>query len=188
MIAYVRVLHYWAEKVQLPVPGQPHCLAGSMKELWWVMEPLVLFMEEEVFVVTAPSNWTEVSLPRPTEPVPQDPHPSHSCSHSQNCWACPRGSLSVVHVESQSTEKTTAPITLPQDVMPLQLKSDHKPPCPPSGFVEIAQTLGDEPVESSQPFAITGIPPEEVIDPYEVLGSSVMVTWLIQHPTLGDVY
>ena len=79
-LAYARVLQYWAEKAQPLIPGQPHCLVESVVELWQAMEPLVLFMEAGVFAAATPSNWVEVSSPRLTEPVPQDPYHSCSCS------------------------------------------------------------------------------------------------------------
>ena len=48
-------------------------LVESVVELWQVMELLVSFMEEEVFMATAPSNWVEVSLPRPGRTCPARP-------------------------------------------------------------------------------------------------------------------
>ena len=48
MIAYTRVLQYWAKKAQLPFPDQPCHLAGSMVELQWVMEQPVSFAEEDI--------------------------------------------------------------------------------------------------------------------------------------------
>ena len=69
-LAYVRALQYWLEKVKLPISSKPFHLAESVVGLWQVMEPLVSFTEEEVLVATAPSNWVEVSSPRPAEPTP----------------------------------------------------------------------------------------------------------------------
>ena len=36
--------------------------------------------------------------------------------------------------------------------------------------------------------SVTGVPPEEAEEPYEVMGLSVMVTWLFQHPASGEMY
>ena len=69
-ISYARALQCWVEEAQSPVPGQPHCLARSTMELQWVMELLVSFMDAEVFLVTLPSNWMEVSSPWLMEPIP----------------------------------------------------------------------------------------------------------------------
>ena len=41
---------------QLLIPGKPHHLAESVLELWWAMEPLVTFTEEEALAATMPSN------------------------------------------------------------------------------------------------------------------------------------
>ena len=65
----MRALQYWAEKAKPPIPGQPHCLAKSVMELQWAMEPLISFTKPDVFAAVAPSNWMEVSLPKPTEPI-----------------------------------------------------------------------------------------------------------------------
>ena len=172
-LTYVRVLQYWAEKAQLLSPGQPHCL-----------KPLVSFMEAEVFVATARSNWAEVSSPRLMEPTPQDPHHSHSQSHK----AHPRLSMLAAHGEDQptTTRKTDTPATPPWEMMLLQ--SDHKPLCPLPMFAGIAWALqGEESVESGPTLAI-GIPPKEAAEPFKVMGSSVMVTQLVWHPSLGEVY
>ena len=133
----------------------------------------------------APYKWMEVSLPRPMEPVLQDPHHSHS--HSQNCWAYPRGSLSAAHGKGQSaiTEKTDAPATPPQDMMPLQ--SDHNPHALHLGLWRLHEPWGEESVESG-PTSVICLPPKEARDPYKVIGSSVTVTQLIWHPILGEMY
>ena len=44
-----------------------------MAKLWQVMESLVSFTDEEVFVVTEPTRWMELRLPRSMEPIPWDP-------------------------------------------------------------------------------------------------------------------
>ena len=46
---------------------------------------------------------------------------------------------------------------------------------------------GEESVESGPP-SIIGVPPKEVIDPYEVMGSAVMATHLLWHPNMREVF
>ena len=54
--------------------------------------------------------------------------------------------------------------------------------------MEIVQAMqGKEPMESGLP-SITGVPSEEVIDLYEVMGSAVMTTHLLWHPIMGEVF
>ena len=62
-LTYAKALQHWAEKAQLPVPSKPRHLAEIMLELQWVMEPLVSFMDEEVFKDALPSNWVEIISP-----------------------------------------------------------------------------------------------------------------------------
>ena len=129
-LAYIRTLQYWAEEAQPLVLGWPHHLAENMANLWQAMDPLISFIEVEVFTAIVPSNWVEVSSPRPVEPTPQDPHCSHSHSHSRSHWACQRGSPSVAHWEDKpiNTEETDAPAASSQEKMLLQ--SHYEPPCP----------------------------------------------------------
>ena len=58
--------------------------ASPFGRVWWRsggwMEPLVSFTEEEVLVAAGPSNWVEVSSPKPAEPT----LPDTQCSHSHN--------------------------------------------------------------------------------------------------------
>ena len=147
-LTYARVLQHWAEKAQLPNPSEPCHLAGSIVEIWWVMEPLVSFMENEVFTAMLLSNWVEVTLPWLAEAIPTDPCCRHSHSWSCSSHGCPRGFLSVAHSKNQptTTVKTEMP-TPPWEVMLLQSSqstSNHKPSCPLPGFVEIACALWGE--------------------------------------------
>ena len=48
--------------------------------------------------------------------------------------------------------------------------------------------VGKEPMEIGSPPLITGIPSEEAIDSYEVMGTAVMVTWLLHHHTTREVF
>ena len=43
-------------------------------------------------------------------------------------------------------------------------------------------------MESGQLLVIAGIPCKEILYPYEVMGSAVMATQLIQHPTIGEIF
>ena len=46
-LAYAKALQYWAEKVQLPHPGNPADLAEGMWELCQAMKPLATFNRHE---------------------------------------------------------------------------------------------------------------------------------------------
>ena len=109
-ITYVRVLQYWTEKAQPPIPGQPNCLVKSVMEFQWAMEPLVSFLEGGIFAALALSNWMEVSSLRLSEPISWDPCPDCSCS--QRSWAHPGGSCQQSKVKG--------------DLLPLQRQM-----CPP---------------------------------------------------------
>ena len=190
-IAYERALQHWSDEVQPPVPGQPYHLVGSVQELWWTNELLITFAEGDIFVTLAPSGWTEITLPQSTKAMPLEPPKSHSCSSR----AYPRGSLSEACSKSWptatdmwATGEAEAPTTLPQEVMPFQSTSDHKPQCPLPGFAEIAQALwGMNPMDSVPLPVITGIQSKEAVDQYEVMGTAITVTWLLWHYSTGEV-
>ena len=179
-IAYARALQHWAEKAQPPIPSQPCCLAKSVMELQQAMELLVLFMEEGVFTAMASSNWMEVSSPGLLEPISQDSHPDSSCSHSsshshsQNGQVCPRDPCQEPEVKA--------------DLLPLPGWMQQQVPYHLLGFAEIVQApWGEEPKERG-PQSIISVPPEEVINPYEVMGSVVMANCLLWHSTMGEVF
>ena len=183
-ITYARPLQYWAKEVHPPVPSQPHCLARSVQELQWAMKPLISFEEEEVYVAMVPSNWTEVTSPWLMETVPQEYKKSHTWSNRAHL----RGAMSVTQGKGwhattamQATATAEALATPAWEVRPHQPSSDSWPLCPPPRFAEITQTLRrEEPMESSPPLVITGIPTQEVVDPYEAVG---MVARLLQNQT-----
>ena len=88
----------------------------------------------------------------------------------------------------QATAVMGALVTPPQEPRPHQSPSDSQPLCPPPGFMEIAQMLRkEEPMESSPPPVITGIPTKEVVDPYKVMDMAVMVTRLLRNETTGEM-
>ena len=137
-------------------------------------------------MVIAPSNWVEITSPRPAEPTPADPYCSHSHSHSQNTWAHTRGSLMAAHSRDQpaATKKGDEPATLPWEVMTQLEVSEHRSSCPLPGFVEITMSLwGDHSL-----WIVTGIPPEEAEESYEAVSSSIMATHLFQHATLDEMF
>ena len=49
-----RPLQSWVEKSNLPTPGQPHLLVGSILELREVMEPYVSFSDDTVLSTVTP--------------------------------------------------------------------------------------------------------------------------------------
>ena len=51
------------QNAQSVIFDELHHLAESVVELQWVMELLVSFMDEDIFVATVPSNWVETSSP-----------------------------------------------------------------------------------------------------------------------------
>ena len=88
-LAYARALQHWVEEAQPPVPSQPCHLGGSILDLWLVMDPLITFVEEDVFVTMVPSIWTEITLPQSMKAAQPEPPRSHS--HISR--ACLRGSI-----------------------------------------------------------------------------------------------
>ena len=180
-IAYARALQYWAKEVHPPVPDQHYHLARSVQELWWAMELLITFAGD-VFMTTVPSKWMEITLPQSMEALPQEPLKNHTRSSRAHL----RGSMSTSHSKGwsvtaakQVTATKGAPATPPKDLMPYQPSSDSKPLCPPPRFAEFAQALSQEdPMESAPLPVITGIPSEEAIYPYEVVGMAMTVARL----------
>ena len=47
-LAYAHTLQYWAEKANLPMPGQPCLLARCVQELRQVMKPYVAFTDDAI--------------------------------------------------------------------------------------------------------------------------------------------
>ena len=152
----------------------------SVQELWWAMEPLVSFEEEEVFVTTVPSKWMETTLPWSTKTVPHESW--KSCTQSSRAHL--RGSMSASKSEGgpatttkQATATEEAPATLSWEFLPHQPSSDSQPLCPLPRFAEITKTLRrKEPMQSSPIPVITSIPTKKAIDPYKVMGMAVRVT------------
>ena len=183
-IAYTRVLQYWAEKAQPPIPGQPRCLAKSLMELQWAMEPLVSLMEVGVFVAMAPSNWMEVSMPQPMQPIAWDP--CHSHSHSQSSWAhpkgvpvsSPRGKLTYCHCP-----RWMCPPLHPRrwcchslTTSPHVLHPGSQRLCKPCG--------GKNPWKVAQHWSLVFHLRKSVTH----MMSAMMVTHLLWHPTMGKVF
>ena len=80
-------------------------------------------------------------------------------------------------------KETDVPAASSQEKMLLQ--SHHEPPCPPPRFVEITYILQGEERGTT---TVVSIPPEEAEEPLEVMGSSIMMTHLFQHPISGEIY
>ena len=190
MVTYARVLQHWAEKAQPPNPSEPHHLVGSVAELWWVMEPLVTFTDDEVFAAMAPSDWAEITLPQLAEPVSPGPHCQHTYSQSHSCQACPRGSLVATHSKSQPTiTMKTEASSLPRRWCCCHLVRLHqgtRPHTPTRVHGNHPWPMKGELVEGDQLSAIVGIPPKDATDSYEVVGSSIMVMHLFGDPRSGE--
>ena len=57
-------------KSPAPTPRQTlHWLAESVLEVWWEMEPLVTFMDEEVLEDLQPSHWVQITPSSSAEPT-----------------------------------------------------------------------------------------------------------------------
>ena len=69
MLAYAKALQFWAEKAQLPWASQPHQVATCVKELREMMEPLMLFTNEEVLTKQPSLHWVKVTSSQPSELV-----------------------------------------------------------------------------------------------------------------------
>ena len=75
MVAYTQALQFWAEKVSLPIGGEPCLMAGSMVELQEEMGCYLSFSNEDVFegIVLpeeAPTIPPEEVTPQSTQSVP----------------------------------------------------------------------------------------------------------------------
>ena len=68
-LAYTKALQYWAEKAQLPPPGEPCQMVENMIELWQAMKPLTTFTNAEVLEDTIPSHWIKITSSQISEPV-----------------------------------------------------------------------------------------------------------------------
>ena len=125
------------------------------------------------------------------ETMPQSPQESQKC-HTHNIRAYLRGSKIVTQSEggpaataTQATAAMEALATSPWESRPLQPLSDCWPLCPPPGFLGIAQMLRmEEPMESSPPSVVTGIPTQQTTD---VMGTAVMAARLLRNQATGEM-
>ena len=69
MLAYAKALQFWAEKAQLPQASQSCQVAACVKELRGLMEPLMLFTNEEVLAKELSLHWVKVTSSQPSEPA-----------------------------------------------------------------------------------------------------------------------
>ena len=122
---------------------------------------------------------------------PQEPQKHHTC----NIRAHPRGPMITTWNEGRPAATVTpattameAPATPPWESGPQQPLSDSQSLAPPPEFAEIAPTLRkEEPMESSLLPVITGILTQEVIYPYQVMGTAVIATRLLRNQTTGEM-
>ena len=75
-LGYAKALQYWVERAKPPIPSESCQLAGSILELRQAMKPFMTFKDSEVLR---------------SNTVPW------GCDVCHNCWAHPRGSLSVAY-------------------------------------------------------------------------------------------
>ena len=75
-LAYAQAHQYWAEKVDLPVPGEPCHLMMCIHELRWHMKRYMTFSDRDVFeglMHGLPGAEVEENTqPNPTKPLPAD--------------------------------------------------------------------------------------------------------------------
>ena len=188
-IAYMRVLQYWAELVQSPVPSQPCSLVESMWELKQVMEPLISFGEEEVFVTIAPSNWMEVAPPQSLETTLQPPLETQK-SPWLSTQAHLRGPITMTQSEGQHTVtvKQTPATKEALGTTSCQLLTDSQLPCQPPEFTKIVQILTkEEPMQSSPTPVIISVPAPRTAEPCEVMGMAVTVTRVSRCQITGEM-
>ena len=54
-LAYAQALQYWAEKANLPCPGERHLLVRCVQELRWAMRPFTTFIDHAVLEGAIPN-------------------------------------------------------------------------------------------------------------------------------------
>ena len=74
MVAYAQDLQFWAEKADLPTPGQPHLLVGSILELRDSMKCYVSFPNDAIFGTMALpdeslTTQSEKTIPKSAQPA-----------------------------------------------------------------------------------------------------------------------
>ena len=107
MMAYALVLQFWAEKSNLPAPGQPHLLVGSVLELREVMESYFSFPTDAILSRVAPlEGFLEEQLETTISGSPQPTSVDSPIKEAAMKEATP--------VEGAATEEA-APIGRPQE-------------------------------------------------------------------------
>ena len=145
------------------------------------MEPLTMFMDEEVLDDIPPSNWVKIMPSRLAEPTQQE----YNCSRTN--WACARGSFSAAYGKGWLGSHMTATAQTTShsiwEVVPWWEESSSQLPTPQPGFVEITQSLhGDNP-----PRVVAGSSLELAKDqgPIQMIGSSTISTCLFRDSASG---
>ena len=184
-LAYTKALQHWVEKAQPLTPGEPHQLTKSVLELQCAMESLTTFTNEEVLEDVLPSNWVKITSSRAAKPTPRE------CSYSRTQRARATGSFSGVHGEKWSqatatTQMSSEQATPTHKAMPEQTDSSNQCLVPPPGFVEIPQSLHGD----NLPRVVSGTVPElaDVQGPIQMVGSSMLSTWLFMDATSGVIH
>ena len=176
-LVYTKASQFWAEKAQLPTPGQPCQLAEGVWELREAMEPLTTFTDEELLSDNVPLHLVKITSSQTSKP--EEPASPQEQSHSRNRRAHSQHSFMAVcslgRLKPAATPWVASPfLTHEQKVLP-------------PGFAEIANSLrGDN-------FPHTTVEvPQELTAPQGLLVRTATATMismsLCQDVALGTIY
>ena len=87
-LAYAQALQYWAEKANLPKPGELHLLERCFHELRWAMRLFTTFTDGAVFVGTMPrlGILEEGAAKLSTTDTTRTPMPEGDLLHHKRSW------------------------------------------------------------------------------------------------------
>ena len=158
-LAYAKALQHWTKKAQPLMPGEPSQMAECVWELREAMEPLTMFMDDDVLGNDMPSPWVKITSSRTSEAV--EPTFSWVCSHSQNWRTNARGSFVVAPSIGQLKPTTITPVVSSSTISSQRVKIPLENSInwqwkPLPGFVEIAKSLWGD----NSPSITIEVPPE----------------------------
>ena len=117
-VAYAQALQLWAEKSNLPTPGQLHLLVGSILELRAVMGPYISFPDDAILDSVAPPEgfWEdqlETTISGSAQPAPTDPHWRGCCGGSSPCWKASGGAQYLPDPKWRASQEGRVPNSVP---------------------------------------------------------------------------
>ena len=111
-LAYAQALQYWAEKSNLPVPGEPHHLAMSIHELRWHIR-YTTFSDHDVFEGPA-HKLPEAEVEETTQPNPIEPPVADSPAVLATAPSEPENvSAALIATPATSEEESVALVIIP---------------------------------------------------------------------------